>query len=114
MATNDLQVDDSNPISGLGTFSYTTTAGGYFTVSVQSTLPAASGLQVVVNKNGSAALTIGGAATNPTPTQQAIGSSVRVQCVSGDTLAVVLSSSAAADQLPNAVKSTVTIAQGEY
>ena len=72
-----------------------------------------SGLQVVVNQNGSPVLTVGGSSTNPTPTQPSIGSSVRIQCAASDTLTVVLSSSNAVDSTLNAVKGIINVYQGE-
>lgn len=121
---------NANQVAGLGTFSYTvpTGAAGLYTLGCQSTLPyeqgtynnssvtpgVASALQIVLSQSGSASvsITIGGSATNPTPTQPAMGTSGRFQCVAGDVLSVVLSSSNAIDNQPNSVKSIVNLYQG--
>lgn len=114
MAANTLNVNQAASVAGLGTSSYNVVTAGFYTVACQSTLPNNSGLQIAINKNGSPVITaIGGATANPTPTQPSIGTSARVQCAAADLLQVVLTSSAAADNLPNGVKSVINIFQGE-
>lgn len=110
---NDLQLNTSTPVAGLGTFVYTTTTTGMYTVDCQSTLPLSSALQIVLKQNSTTLLTSGGASTNPTPTQQSIGARTQVQATAGDTISVVLSSANAVDAFPNSVKSTVNLFQGE-
>ena len=120
----------ANEVAGLGTFSYTIPVGGagLYTLSCQSTLPyeqgtynnssvvpsVASALQIVLSQSGSASvsITIGGSATNPTPTQPSMGTSGRFQCADGDVLSVALSSANAIDAQPNAVKSIVNLYLG--
>lgn len=108
-----LKVNSQAAVAGLGTQTLTIVNAGIYTVAVQSTLPPASALQIVINVNGSPQLTIGGVSTNPTPTQPSIGSSVRLQCAAGDVITVVLSSANAVDNQPNAVKSSIDIYLGE-
>jgi hypothetical protein len=119
---------NANEVAGLGTFSYTVPVGGggLYTLGCQSTLPyeqgtfnnssvtpsVASALQIVLKQNATALVTIGGASTNPTPTQPAMGTSVRIQAADGDVLSVVLSSANAVDNQPNSVKSVVNLYQG--
>lgn len=115
---NALQMNDAAPTAGLGTFSYTIPVGfltQMVTISIQSTLPLSSGLQIVLQQTGSASVsvTMGGVAANPTPTQTSLGGALRVLAVAGDVISAVLTSSAAADQLPNAVKSTINLFMGE-
>ena len=127
MATNSLSLG-TNQVAGLTTFTYNVVTSGLYTLSCQSTLPfeqgtfnnssvtpsVASALQIVLSQTGSAttSITIGGTATNPTPTQPAMGTSGRFQCVSGDTLNVALTSANAIDNQPNTVKSVVNLYQG--
>ncbi len=104
-----LNLNSTQAVAGLGTSTYTViTAGAYF-VDCQSTLPPSSGLQIVINLNGSPVLTTGGATTNPTPTQMSIGGAARILCAATDVITVVLSSSNAVDANPNAVKSTINL-----
>jgi len=119
---------NANEVAGLGTFSYTVPIGGagLYTLSCQSTLPfeqgtfnnssvtpsVASALQIVLKQNATALVTIGGSATNPTPTQPAMGTSVRIQAADSDVLSVVLSSANAIDNQPNSVKSVVNLYLG--
>ncbi len=82
-------------------FSYSvTTTGSYGT---------SSGLIVTVNLNSTSELVIG----PPTPTQPALGSSVRIQASAADTITVVTTSSAPVDQYPNAIKGIINIFAGE-
>lgn len=127
MATNSLQLNTSSPVAGLGTSTFNVVTAGMYTVSVQSTLPyesgtfnmsdvipsVASALQIVINLNGTPQVTIGGSATNPTPSQPSMGTSARLQCAASDVITVVLSSANAIDNQPNSVKSTINLFQGE-
>lgn len=124
----NLLLNSGNPVAGLGTSTYTVVAAGEYTIGVRSTIPRdpggssrssdqtfpyASALQIVINKNGSPLVTVGGASTNPTPTQPSLAASTSVLCAAADVLTVVLSSANAVDALPNSVKSTITIFQGQ-
>ena len=127
MTINALQLNASTPVTGLGTQTYNVVTAGLYTCAVNFTIPyvasgssanssstaGQSGLQIVVNQNGSAVLTLGGSSTNPTPTQPLIGGSVRIQAAASDVITVVLSSSNAVDAVPNAVKGTINLYQGE-
>lgn len=131
MTTNSLQINNSTVFAGLGTASFTVITTGLYTLGFKSTIPAivagskndstatagGSALQVVVNQDTGggpvAKLTVGGAATNPTPTQQSIGGRVTLQCTAGDVLTVVLTSANAVDAVPNAVKTTINLFQGQ-
>jgi hypothetical protein len=127
MATNSLQLNTSSPVAGLGTSTYNVALAGMYSVNVQSTLPfeqgtfnnssvvppVTSGLQIVINQNGSPMVTVGGSATNPTPTQPSMGASAKLQCAASDVITVVLSSANAIDNQPNSVKSTINLYQGE-
>lgn len=112
MATNSLQLNQSNPVAGLGTSTYNVLTAGVYFVEVKSTIPLASALQIVINQNGSPIVTSGGTATDPTPTQESIGAACSIQCAAADVITVVLSSANAVDGLPNAVKSIVNLYQG--
>lgn len=120
----------ANAVAGLGTFTYTVPVGaaGLYTFNCQSTVPFQQGtqgttsttptidsnLQIVLSQSGSAtaSVTIGGVTTNPTATQPALGTSIRLQCAAGDVLTAALTSTAAVDNNPNAVKSVVNLYQG--
>jgi len=115
---NSLAMNTSQPIAGLGTFAYTITSAdvsgySYVTLGITSTLPPASGLSIVIKHNGSNVVSVGGASTNPTPSQASIGTSARIQIAAADTVSVVLASSNAVDNQPNSVKSVVNLYLGE-
>lgn len=109
---NDLQLNKAIPLEGLGDFTYTVVTAGSYTVGIKSTLPANSALSIVIKQNSTTRLTIGGATGNPTPTQQAIGTSYSQYFAASDVIHVVLSSSASVDALPNSVKSTINLFLG--
>jgi hypothetical protein len=123
MTINSLQFNTSTVFAGLGTSTFTVTTTGLYTVAFTSSIPyqaaggqgdsttvsGGSSLQVVVNQNGSAKLTVG----SPSPYQASMGGSVHLQCTAGDVITVVMSSSAAADNALNAVKSIINLFQGE-
>lgn len=113
MALNTLQLNTSTAVAGLGTSLYNIVIAGIYNVTVSSTLPLASGLQIVVNQNGSPKLTFGGASTNPTPTQPSISARVHLGCAVNDVITVVLSSANVVDNQPNSVKSIINLYQGE-
>lgn len=124
---NSLNINTNNAVAGLGDFAYTTTADGFVTVQVKSTIPCdpgsqlfssqtsaqASALQIVIKQNSTTKVTVGGSATNPTPSQGSIGCGTQLQCVAGDVIHVVLSSANAIDNQPNTVKSNINLFLGE-
>lgn len=127
---NTIQVNQSSPFAGLGTATFTVVTAGLYTVQVKSfipytppgtsytsttaaTAPSASALQFVVNQDTGggpvAKLTI----SSPSPTQPIMSGAVVLSCAAGDVITVVFTSSAAADNALNAVKSIINLFQGE-
>lgn len=96
--------------NGLGTQSVTVVDAGPYFVEGKILLPTlvggagASSLVVTVNQNGSPKY-VGNAGAE--------GFYTDLNCASGDVIAVVFSSSAAVDAVLNAIKSNVSIGQGE-
>lgn len=127
MTVNAFNINQSTAVGGLGTQTCTVITAGLYTLAVNFTIPyrpagssadstsltGQSSLQIVVNNNGSAKLTLGGAATNPTPTQPTLAGSVQIQAAANDVITVVLTSAAAVDNLPNAIKGTINFYAGE-
>ncbi len=125
--TDSLQLNQSTVVAGLGTSTYTVTADGVYTVAFKSTIPyvasgssadssvttGASDLTVVINQDTGGGpvpvLTI----DSPSVNQPLMGGSVVLNCAAGDVITVVLTSSAAADNTPNAIKTTINLFQGE-
>lgn len=122
---NGIAFNNSSVFAGLGTASFTIAAAqaGPVTVAFESFLPyqaagssnnssvttGGSSLSVVVNLNGSAKLTV----DSPSPSQPSLAGTVRMLCVSGDVITVVMSSSNANDNLLNAAKTVINLYQGE-
>lgn len=110
--SNSLQATLSQPVAGLGDFEFTVVDAGMYTCKVNTTLPLDSEVELEILLNTDSQFDTGGADDNPTPTQQSIGGSASMECDAGDVIHVVLSSSAVSDNVPNAVKSVVSIYQG--
>ena len=125
MTVNAISPVQSTPWTGLGTATYNILTTANYTVQVQMTIPyvaagssdnsttaatdpAASALQIVINNNGSPVLTL----SNPSPTQPSLSGSAHFLGTAGQTITVVLSSTAAADAVPNAVKGIINVFQG--
>lgn len=123
MTTNSMNLNSSVPFSGLGTLTFNVLVDGNYQVEVQSTIPnllggsaydssstvGGSGLSIVVNNNGSPLYTM----SAPTPSQKAMGGSIRFHCVATDVITVVFSSSDDDDYKKNynAVQSVVNLFQ---
>jgi hypothetical protein len=110
--SNILQLNQPQVLSGLGTMTITSLNPGLYYANVQLTEVPPSGVTIVVNYNGSPVFTAPVLA--PTQIAQQFKYSPIVVSATTDTITVVLSSSAAIDNLPNSnnVKSTITIGQG--
>lgn len=95
---------------GIGTISVTVPFAGMYVVESKSSLPTltngggVSALVTTINKNGSAQYT---------GTAGATGARTNFVCAAGDVIAVVYSSANAVDNALNAIKSTISIYQGE-
>lgn len=110
--SNVLYGGQSQPFTGLGTYVFTAPTTGLYTVSCQATpLPVGSALQIVLAQSGSASnsVTFGGTSTNPAQNQDSIAGNTRFVLVAGDLVTVTVSSSAAVDSLPNAVKGIINL-----
>lgn len=124
---NGLSVIASTPVCGLATQTFTVPTAGFYTVTAKYFVPCqasgtsnnssvttgGSSLQVLLKLNGTTKLTIGGAATDPTPTQPFVYGSVIMSCSASDSITVVPSSSAAVDNQLNSVTGIINIYQGQ-
>lgn len=107
--SNLLKPNASNPVEGLATWVYAVETTGPWTCNIKSTLPYNSGLGIFIHSNSVELIAEGFAATNPTPTQTSMGAGTTAYFTAGDTVSVILSSTAAADMQPNAVKSVIDL-----
>ncbi len=124
---NALQLNNSTACAGLGTWTYTVTAAGMYSCSFKAFIPyipagssnlssvttGSSALSIVVNQDTGggpvAKLTI----SSPSINQPIMGGKVTLSCAAGDVITVVLTSSAAADNTPNAIKTVINLFTGE-
>ena len=129
MTINSLQVNNSQPWSGLGTATVNIPTTGIYTLNVQSSIPCQSagssasssstvgqsGLTITITNTTTSTtlLTLGGSATNPTPTQSSLSGAVSFQATAADVITVAFTSANAVDAVPNAVKAVITLYQGK-
>ncbi len=83
--------------------------GFAYAVGTTGTYGYASGLVVKVKKNSTIVLQ----QDNPTPTQPLMAGSTTIAATAGDTITVVTSSLASADNVPNAVKGIINVYAGQ-
>lgn len=121
--SNGMQLNQSNVFAGLGTMTFTVVTAGIYTVAVQAFLPyqasgssadssvttGGSDVTILVKQGATTKMTL----EDPAPTQATLAGTVRLSCAAEDVITVVLSSSAAADNQLNSVKTIVNLYQGE-
>jgi hypothetical protein len=118
-----LKQHESNVFTGLGTYTYTIPAGSVYTgngvlvapspgiwnFSIMSTiLNPPSSLSIVINQNGTPIAT---SQAPQSPQQQVTLLATAISCAANDVISFVLTSSATADSLPEAIKSIITLNQ---
>jgi hypothetical protein len=130
LTINALQLNTSTPWTGLGTATYNVVTTGIYTLAVECTIPynppgstsansastvGQSGLTIVATDVTSTTtlMTLGGASSNPTPTQPSLSGKVSFQATAGDVVTVVFSSPNSVDSTPNAVKAVINLYSGE-
>lgn len=120
---NSLPFNSSSVFCGLGTATITLNSAqaGIVSVEVQASLPydtgssnnssvtsGGSSLQVLVKLNSVTKMTL----SSPSPTQPMLAGKVSMLCVATDVIDVILSSSAAADNQLNSVKTMINVYAG--
>jgi len=98
----------SNVVGGLGTWTDTITVAGLYNIASNSTVFPPSGLSVIINLNGSPIAS----SAAPSAAEQVVNvQATSVPCAVNDVITVVISSSAANDQILNAVKTIIVLTQ---
>lgn len=129
MTINSLQNNVSQPWAGLGTATFNVVTTGEYTLGINCTIPcnppgstsanssstAGQSALTITATNGTGPvtlLTLGGAATNPTPTQPSLSGKVSFAATAGDVISIAFTSANAVDAVPNAVKAVITLYSG--
>lgn len=97
-------------LNGLQTSSYSATQAGPYSITLRTTMQYGSGVIVTATQSGSATTAYTMALTSPVSDDNQMTG--RFNCAAGDLITVVISSSAAADQPPVQLKTTINIRQG--
>jgi hypothetical protein len=102
------KISQSKSVSSLDTYNQTIVTAGIYTVSVGFTEVPPSGLNVVIQQNG----TQKSSASVLANTQQQLNQQIILNCASADVISIVVSSSNAVDYAPGALKGIINIRQG--
>lgn len=105
-----LKDNQANQICGLGSFTYTVSSAGPFSVNVMSSVNPASSLSITIAQSGSQSVSVSSVA--PSSVQSHIELSNKFNCAVSDVLTVTISSSAAIDEQLNTVESIVVLRAG--
>ncbi len=123
MTNAALRLNSATDFAGLGTAAFTVVTAGPYTLSFKTLLPyiaagslggsevttGGSALSVALKQGNTTLLTV----DTPSPTQKITSGQVRINAVAGDVISAVFTSSAAADNTLNAIKTTLNLYQGE-
>lgn len=96
--------------SGLSTDTIKILKAGVHSVYVKSSCKEPSGLVITISQSGSQTASFSTPATSPV--QIHVEMNARFNCAIGDILTVAITSSAAADQPPQLIKTTIELKQG--
>lgn len=105
-----LKDNQSNVAVGLGTWTHTTTATSMYFVSAQVLENPTSSVIITISQSGSQSLSV--SSPSPAAAQQDLNLQTVFNCVVGDVITVVLSSSNPLDQQLNTVKSIIITRRG--
>ena|SRR5271170_2009851 len=115
MTQNSVSPISSSPFTGLGTQTYNVLTTGTYTCQVFCAIPWdvnnaawASALQIVINNNGTPVQTV----NSPAPSQASMYCTQTFAATAGTTITVVLTSSAAADNMPNTIHGIMNVFAG--
>lgn len=105
-----MKVSQQSLVSGLSNDTFKVAVAGTYTVITKTTCLQPSGLVVTISQSGSTTASV----TTPTtsPVQKHIELNGKFGCAIGDILTIAVTSSAAVDQPPSLIKTTINIRQG--
>lgn len=95
-------------LSNLDTYVYTVLKAGLHLASIEVNALPPSGITLTIKQNS----TTIASTSAPAAAQQAINLSATMDCAINDTISVVIASSTASDELPNAFKGLLNIHRG--
>jgi len=108
MSVNNLVYSKPYVDNQLDTFNYTIASAGMHSVYITITVVPPTSAQVQITQNSTPVYT----STAFSATQQNLQLKFTLNCAVSDVISVIVSSSAAIDQMPNNIKSTVTLTAG--
>lgn len=107
--SDSLKDSEMTVVTGLGTWTHTTTQASLYSMAIRCSEIPPSGLSIVINHNGSPIAT----SAAPAASQQVINLEAKnIFCAMGDTISAVLSSGVLIDTQPNTLKASITVGRG--
>lgn len=105
-----MNVRQASVLGGLNTDTHKVITAGIYYVTVRTTCVTPSGIVITISQSGSASNSVSTPTTSPLQTD--IELNTAFNCAADDIITVALTSSAAADQPPALVKSTIILRRG--
>jgi len=105
-----MKIGQQSASSGLSTDTFIVKVAGIHSIYSRTTMKPISGLVVTISQSGSASNSF--ASSPASGPQKHIEMNAKFNCQPGDVLSVVVSSSAAGDQPPNLIKTSINLRQG--
>lgn len=105
-----MNIMQQSVINGLNTDTCAIPQAGMYSITCRTTMVPASGLVITATQTGSQNTTFTSSPTSPQSGDNQLTG--QFNCAVGDIITVTVSSTAAADQPPSLVKTTITLRQG--
>lgn len=105
-----MKLKQTSVSNGLSTDTHKVLVAGMYSIYAASTMDQPSGLVITLSQSGSSSVS----ASSPTTSPQALTNQVQktFNCAVNDILSVVVSSSAAKDQPPSLIRTTISLREG--
>ena len=110
MATVITDLISTKVLNSLDTYNHTAKAASMYYVSIQLNEVPPSGISIVIKQNSSTIASL----SSPAASQSVMNLQAVLNCALNDVIGVVISSSSAIDQGPNAFKAILNIHQGSF
>ncbi len=105
-----MKVQQTSVSNGLSTDLHKVKSDGMYSIYAASTMDQPSGLVITLSQSGSQSVSVASDTTSPLALTNGINHTFN--CAAGDILSVVVTSSAAKDQPPALIRTTISLRQG--
>lgn len=105
-----MKASQSSVSNGLSTDLHKVVTPGVYTINASSTMDQPSGLIITLSQSGSTSISVSSPTTSPLALTNGVNKAFN--CQTGDILSVVVTSSAAKDQPPSLIRTTICLRRG--